>query len=147
MPFAIHFMRPDSYRICKSSLRKMFGTGTEQKGSNITEERLRFDFNLDHKMTEEEIKELQDFVNDVIAKKIDVVRSEMPYNKAVEEGAYGVFNAESDDQVVSIYTIDGVDKQICGGPHAKNTGDLGQFIIKKEESSASGIRRIKAILK
>ncbi len=133
--------------IMLAGLRKMFGNGTEQKGSNITEERLRFDFNLDHKMTEEEIKELQDFVNDVIAKKIDVVRSELPYNKAVAEGAYGVFTAESDDQVVSIYTIDGVDKQICGGPHAKNTGDLGQFIIKKEESSASGIRRIKAILK
>ena len=133
--------------IMLAGLRKMFGTGTEQKGSNITEERLRFDFNLDHKMTEEEIKELQDFVNDVISKKIDVVRSEMPYNKAVAEGAYGVFTAESDDQVVSIYTIDGIDKQICGGPHAKNTGDLGQFIIKKEESSASGIRRIKAVLK
>ena len=133
--------------IMLAGLRKMFGNQTEQKGSNITEERLRFDFNLDHKMTEEEIKELQAFVNDVIAKKIDVVRSEMPYNKAVAEGAYGVFTAESDDQVVSIYTIDGVDKQICGGPHAKNTGDLGQFIIKKEESSASGIRRIKAILK
>jgi len=133
--------------IMLAGLRKMFGNGTEQKGSNITEERLRFDFNLDHKMTDAEIKELQDFVNDVIAKKIDVVRSEMPYKKAVAEGAYGVFNAESDDQVVSIYTIDGVDKQICGGPHAKNTGDLGEFIIKKEESSSSGVRRIKAILK
>ena len=133
--------------IMLAGLRKMFGTGTEQKGSNITEERLRFDFNLDHKMTDEEIKELQDFVNDVISKKIDVVKSELPYAQAVEQGAYGVFNAESDDQVVSIYTIEGVDKQICGGPHAKNTGDLGQFIIKKEESSSSGVRRIKAILK
>ncbi len=133
--------------IMLAGLRKMFGNGTEQKGSNITEERLRFDFNLDHKMTDAEIKELQDFVNDVIAKKIDVVRSEMPYKKAVAEGAYGVFTAESDDQVVSIYTIDGIDKQICGGPHAKNTGDLGEFIIKKEESSSSGVRRIKAILK
>ena len=132
--------------IMLAGLRKMFGTGVEQKGSNITEERLRFDFNLDHKMTEEEIKQLQDFVNDVIDKKIDVVRSELPYAKAVEQGAYGVFNAESDEQIVSIYTIDGVDKQICGGPHANNTGDLGRFIIKKEESSASGIRRIKAIL-
>jgi alanyl-tRNA synthetase len=132
--------------IMLAGLRKMFGTGVEQKGSNITEERLRFDFNLDHKMTEEEIKQLQDFVNDVIDKKIDVVRRELPYAKAVEQGAYGVFNAESDEQIVSIYTIDGVDKQICGGPHANNTGDLGRFIIKKEESSASGIRRIKAIL-
>ncbi|MBE5737162.1 MAG: alanine--tRNA ligase [Clostridiales bacterium] len=132
--------------IMLAGLRKMFGTGVEQKGSNITEERLRFDFNLDHKMTAEELKELENFVNDVIDKKIDVVRSELPYAKAVEQGAYGVFNAESDEQIVSIYTIDGVDKQICGGPHANNTGDLGRFIIKKEESSASGIRRIKAIL-
>ena len=133
--------------IMLAGLRKMFGDKTEQKGSNITEERLRFDFNLDHKMTDEEIKTLQDFVNDVIARKIDVVRSELPYNMAVEQGAYGVFTAESDDQMVSIYTIEGVDKQICGGPHALNTGDLGEFVIKKEESSSSGIRRIKAILK
>ena len=98
-------------------------------------------------MTAEELSELEKFVNDVIAKKIDVVKTEEKYCDAVSAGAYGVFNAESDDQVVSIYTIEGVDKQICGGPHAKNTGDLGQFIIKKEESSSSGVRRIKAILK
>ena len=133
--------------IMLAGLRKMFGTGTEQKGSNITEERLRFDFNCDHKMTEEELKTLENFVNEVIAKKIDVVKTEVPYKTAVEQGAYGVFNAESDDQIVSVYTIDGVDKQICGGPHVKNTAELGTFIIKKEESSSSGVRRIKAILK
>ncbi len=133
--------------IMLAGLRKMFGTQTEQKGSNITDERLRFDFNCDHKMTAEELKQLEDFVNDVISKKIDVVRSELEYSKAVSEGAYGVFNADSDEQIVSIYTIDGVDKQICGGPHVKNTGDLGTFVIKKEESSSSGVRRIKAILK
>ncbi|MBQ7340524.1 MAG: alanine--tRNA ligase [Clostridia bacterium] len=132
--------------IMLAGLRKMFGNSTEQKGSNITEERLRFDFNLDHKMTEQELKELEDFVNEVISKKIDVVRKELPYNKALEEGAYGVFHADSEDQMVSVYVIEGVDKQICGGPHAKNTGDLGKFIIKKEESSSSGVRRIKAIL-
>ena len=133
--------------IMLAGLRKMFGTETEQKGSNITEERLRFDFNCDHKMTADELKELENFVNDVIAKKIDVVKTEEKYIDAVNAGAYGVFNADSDDQIVSIYTIDGVDKQICGGPHVKNTGELGQFIIKKEESSSSGVRRIKAILK
>lgn len=132
--------------IMLAGLRKMFGTGTEQKGSNINEERLRFDFNCDHKMTDEELKELQNFVNDVIEKKIDVVRSELPYNKAIEEGAYGVFHADSNDQIVSIYTIEGIDKQICGGPHVKNTSELGKFIIKKEESSSSGVRRIKAVL-
>jgi len=133
--------------IMLAGLRKMFGNHTEQKGSNITEERLRFDFNCDHKMTTEELKELENFVNDVIAKKIDVVRTEEKYKDAVNAGAYGVFNADSDDQIVSIYTIDGVDKQICGGPHVDNTGKLGTFVIKKEESSSSGVRRIKAILK
>ncbi len=133
--------------IMLAGLRKMFGTQTEQKGSNITEERLRFDFNCDHKMTPEELEKLENFVNDVIARKIPVVRTELSYAKAVAEGAYGVFNADSNDQIVSVYTIDGVDKQICGGPHVKNTADLGTFVIKKEESSSSGVRRIKAILK
>ncbi len=132
--------------IMLAGLRKMFGAQTEQKGSNINEERLRFDFNCDHKMTEEELKELEAFVNDAISKKIDVVRSELPFNKAIEQGAYGVFHAQSEDEIISIYTIDGVDKQICGGPHVKNTGELGKFVIKKEESSSSGIRRIKAVL-
>ena len=132
--------------IMLAGLRKMFGTHTEQKGSNINDERMRFDFNCDHKMTDEELKNLENFVNDVIAKKIDVIRTELPYNKAVNEGAYGVFKADSDDQVVSIYTIGDVDKQICGGPHVVNTGELGKFKIVKEESSSSGIRRIKAVL-
>ena len=133
--------------IMLAGLRKMFGKKTEQKGSNITDERMRFDFNLDHKMTAEELKELQDFVNTVISKKIPVERVEMPYNKAIEQGAYGVFNPQSEDEIVSVYIIGDVDKQICGGPHICNTGDLGEFIIKKEESSSSGVRRIKAILK
>ena len=133
--------------IMLAGLRKMFGEKTEQKGSNINEERMRFDFNCDHKMTEEEISSLQNFVNDVIARKIDVVRTEEPYNKAIAEGAYGVFTPTSEDQIVTIYTIAGVDKQICGGPHAANTAELGKFEIVKEESSSSGVRRIKAVLK
>lgn len=133
--------------IMLAGLRKMFGDKTEQKGSNITEDRMRFDFNCDHKMTEEELKELQDFVNDVIARNIPVEREEIPYNKAVETGAYGVFHATGDDQIVTVYTIGDVDRQICGGPHAKTTGELGKFEITKEESSSSGVRRIKAVLK
>ena len=97
-------------------------------------------------MTDDEIKSLEDFVNNVIAEKIDVVRSELPYADAVKQGAYGVFHADGDDQIVSVYTIGNVDKQICGGPHVKNTGELGKFKITKEESSSSGIRRIKAVL-
>ena len=131
--------------IMLAGLRKMFGTTVEQKGSNITPERLRFDFNLDHKMTPEEIKELEDFVNDAIEAKIDVISEEIEIEKARAEGAYGIFNAKPGD-IVKVYTIEGVDKQICGGPHAKNTGDLHHFKITKEESSSSGIRRIKAIL-
>ncbi len=133
--------------IMLAGLRKMFGDKTEQKGSNITEDRMRFDFNCDHKMTEEELKKLQDFVNDVIARNIPVEREEIPYNKAVETGAYGVFHATGDDQIVTVYTIGDVDRQICGGPHAKTTGELGKFEITKEESSSSGVRRIKAVLK
>ena len=133
--------------IMLAGLRKMFGDKTEQKGSNITEDRMRFDFNCDHKMTEEELKELQDFVNDVIARNIPVKREEIPYKKAVETGAYGVFHATGDDQIVTVYTIGDVDRQICGGPHAKTTGELGKFEITKEESSSSGVRRIKAVLK
>ncbi len=133
--------------IMLAGLRKMFGNKTEQKGSNINEERMRFDFNCDHKMTDEELKELEKFVNDAIAAKIDVVRSELPYNKAVAEGAYGVFNPTSQDEIVSIYTIGNVDKQICGGPHVNNTAELGVFKITKEESSSAGVRRIKAVLK
>ena len=132
--------------IMLAGLRKMFGTKTEQKGSNINEERMRFDFNCDHKMTEEELKTLENFVNDVIAQQIDVVRTEIPYNKAIEEGAYGVFNPTSQDEIVSVYTIGAVDKQICGGPHVNNTKELGKFKIVKEESSAAGVRRIKAVL-
>ena len=133
--------------ILLAGLRKMFGDKTEQKGSNINEERLRFDFNCDHKLTEEELAELEKFVNDVISRAIPVTREEIPYKKAVKSGAYGVFHADSEDQIVSVYTIEGVDRQICGGPHVENTKDLGEFKITKEESSSSGVRRIKAVLK
>ena len=129
-----------------AGLRKMFGTGTVQKGSNITSERMRFDFVCDHKLTDEELARAEKFVNDVIGQKIDVVRSEMPYSEAIAKGAYGVFTAESDDQTVSVYTIGDVDMQICGGPHVKNTAELGKFKILKEESSSAGVRRIKAVL-
>jgi len=130
--------------IMLAGLRKMFGD-VVQKGSNITPERLRFDFNLDHKMTPEEIKTLEDFVNDVIAQKIDVVMEEMPIEKAKQSGALGVFDNKY-GEIVKVYTIGNVSKELCGGPHAKNTGDLGVFKIQKEEASSAGIRRIKATL-
>lgn len=128
-----------------AGLRKMFGTQVEQKGSNITSERLRFDFNFDRKVEQEELRKLEDFVNDAIAKNIPVERVEMPFGEAKKLGAYGVHKAE-EDEIVSIYKIGDLDFQICGGPHVKNTSELGKFKIKKEESSSAGVRRIKAVL-
>ena len=116
-----------------------------QKGSNITPERLRLDFNLDHKMTPEEIKTLEDFVNDAISKAIPVTCQEMSVADAKKSGAVGVFESKY-GEVVKVYSIGNVSKEICGGPHAKNTQDLHHLKIVKEESSSSGVRRIKAIL-
>ena len=131
--------------IMLAGLKKMFGEQVEQRGSNITPERLRFDFNLDHKMTPEEIKELEAFVNSAIERNIDVTFEELTLEEAKKQGAHGIFDSKYGEKV-KVYSVGDVDKQICGGPHAKNTGDLHHFKIVKEESSSSGIRRIKAIL-
>ncbi|MBP3431266.1 MAG: alanine--tRNA ligase [Clostridia bacterium] len=128
-----------------AGLRKLFGPQVMQKGSNITPERLRIDFNLDHKMTPEEIAEVEKYVNDAIAREIDVVCNEMSVAEAKASGAVGVFESKY-GEVVKVYTVGDVSKEICGGPHAKNTKDLHHLKIVKEESSSSGIRRIKAIL-
>ena len=108
-------------------------------------ERLRFDFNFPRKLTPEELKAVEDKVNEAIEKDIEVIMEEMTVEKAKEQGAVGVFSDKYGD-VVKVYTIDGYSKEICGGPHAKRTGELGKFIIKKEEASSSGVRRIKAII-
>lgn len=128
-----------------AGLRKLFGENTNQRGSNITAERLRFDFNLDRKMEADEIKKVEDYVNEAIQNKVPVVMEEMPIEKAREIGATGIFDNKYGD-VVKVYMIGEYSKEICGGPHAKNTGDLGTFKIVKEQSSSSGVRRIKAIL-
>lgn len=129
-----------------AGLRKYLGDGVHQKGSNITSERLRYDFSFDRKLTDEEVKLVEDFVNDAIAQKIDVICEEMPIDLAYEKGALGDFGAKY-DSVVKVYTIPGVSCEICGGPHVKNTGELGHFSIAKQESSSAGVRRIKAIIK
>lgn len=131
--------------IMLAGLRKMFGTDVYQKGSNITPERLRFDFNLDHKMTEEELQTLEKFVNDVISRAIPVKCEIMSIENAKKSGALGVF-ANKYGEEVKVYTIGDVSKEICGGPHAENTADLHHFRIVKEESSSAGVRRIKAVL-
>ena len=132
-----------------AGLRKVLGTEVYQKGSNITAERLRFDFSHKEKMTAEQIKAVEDFVNEVIKNDLSVVCEEMSLEKAKEVGAMGVFESKYGDKV-KVYKIvkDGkiVSSEICGGPHVERTGILGHFKITKEESSSSGVRRIKAIL-
>lgn len=128
-----------------AGLRKMFGTSIEQKGSNITSERLRFDFNFDRKLTEDEVKGLENFVNSAIERAIPVQRLEMTFSKAKENGAYGVLKAQDND-VISVYKIGDVDFQICGGPHANNTSELVDFKIIKQEAVSAGVRRIKAVI-
>lgn len=129
-----------------AGLKKVLGRDDiEQKGSNITAERLRFDFNFERPLTEEEKKDVEKFVNDAIARDIPVVCEEMPIEKAREINAVGVFGSRY-GEVVKVYTIGDVDCQICGGPHAERTGQLGEFKIVKEQSSSAGIRRIKAVI-
>ena len=129
-----------------AGLKKVLGRDDiEQKGSNITAERLRFDFNFERPLTEEEKKGVEKFVNDAIARDIPVVCEEMPIEKAREINAVGVFGSRY-GEVVKVYTIGDVDCQICGGPHAERTGQLGEFKIVKEQSSSAGIRRIKAVI-
>lgn len=127
------------------ALRKTFGNDIFQKGSNITPERLRFDFNFDRKLLPEELKVLEDIVNQAIADEVEITCEEMPLDKARESGALGVFGSKYGD-VVKVYTMGKYSKEICGGPHAHNTKELHHFKIVKEESSSSGVRRIKAIL-
>jgi alanyl-tRNA synthetase len=124
----------------------------KQKGSNINAERARFDFNFPRKLTEEEIKKIEDWVNDKIKKKLEIKKEEMNAEKAMKEGAQGEFGKKY-PEIVSVYTVVDkshkkgcISKEICTGPHVKNTSELGKFKILKEESSAAGIRRIKAIV-
>jgi alanyl-tRNA synthetase len=132
-----------------ASLRKILGDNIFQKGSNITSERLRFDFSYPEKMTPEQIAAVENLVNEAIAKDLPVVCEEKSLAEAKTEGAMGVFNSKYGERV-KVYTIgsgaDLVSKEICGGPHVDRTGELGHFKITKEESSSSGVRRIKAIL-
>ena len=114
-----------------------------QKGSNITPERLRLDFNFSRKLTDEELKEAERLVNQEIKKSCQVIREEMSPNEARKKGAGGIFD-EKYGEIVSVYTLGDFSKEICAGPHVKNTCEIGRLKITKEESSSSGIRRIKA---
>ena len=128
------------------ALQIVLGEHAKQKGSNITTERLRFDFSHPEKMTPEQIKEVEDIVNEKIKEDLPVKCEEMTLEEAKKSGATGLFENKYGDKV-KVYSIGEFSKEICGGPHVSHTGVLGTFKILKEESSSSGVRRIKAVLK
>ena len=128
-----------------AALRKVLGDEVHQKGSNITAERLRFDFTFGRKMTAEELQEVERLVNEAIQAKVPVTMEEMTVAEAKEQGAMGLFESKYGEKV-KVYTMGPYSKEICGGPHAENTGDLVSFKIQKEESSSAGVRRIKATI-
>lgn len=128
-----------------AALKKVCSDEINQKGSNITEERLRFDFNFSRKLTPEEVKAVEDMVNDVIRQDLPVVMREMPLEQAREEGFTGLFESKY-GEVVKTYSIGDFSKEICGGPHAEHTGLLGTFKIAKQENVSAGVKRIKAVL-
>lgn len=127
------------------ALREVLGDHVYQKGSNITSERLRFDFSHDNKMTDEEKKKVEDIVNEQIKKDLKVTREEVTYEKAREMGAIGVFDHKY-EALVSVYHVGDFSLEFCGGPHVESTGNMGHFKILKEEAVSQGVRRIKAVL-
>ncbi len=128
-----------------AALRQVLGDHVYQKGSNITPDRIRFDFSHPDKLTDEQKQKVEELVNEQIEKKLPIEMQEMTLEEAKNKGAMGIFEHKYGDKV-KVYKIGDFSMEICGGPHAVNTGDLGHFMIKKEESSSSGVRRIKAIL-
>ena len=132
--------------LLNAALKKVIGPSVHQLGSNITPERLRFDFPCDHKMTDDEKKKVEDLVNEWIKEDLSVQKLEMSKDEAIKSGAECTFIDRYPD-IVTVYKIGDVSMELCGGPHVSHTGELGEFKIKKEESSSAGVRRIKAILK
>ncbi len=128
-----------------AALRKVLGPEVAQKGSNITPERLRFDFSFGRKMTDEEKAEVERLVNEYIQAAVPITCEEMTVAEAKAQGAIGLFESKYGERV-KVYTMGEFSKEICGGPHASNTGDLKSFKIKKEEASSAGVRRIKAVI-
>ena len=131
--------------LLNAALKKTVSKDVHQKGSNITEERMRFDFSCDHKLTDEEKQSTEDLVNKWINEGIDVTQEEMKKEDAIKSGAECMFIEKYPD-IVTVYSIGDFSKELCGGPHVKNTKELGHFKIVKEEASSAGVRRIKAIL-
>ena len=131
--------------LLNAALKVVLGKDIHQKGSNITPERMRFDFSCDHKLTDEEKQKVEELVNKWIQEEIPVKVEEMKKDEAIKSGAECMFIEKYPD-IVTVYSIGDVSKELCGGPHVKNTKELGKFKIKKEEASSAGVRRIKAVL-
>ena len=131
--------------LLNAALKQVLGTHVHQKGSNITAERMRFDFSHDSKMTDEEKRKVEELVNKYIEMEIPVERLEMKKEDALKMGAEAMFIDKYGDEVI-VYKIGDVSIELCGGPHVSNTKELGTFKIKKEEASSAGVRRIKAVL-
>ncbi len=131
--------------LLNAALKEVINKDVHQMGSNITAERMRFDFSCDHKLTDEEKMKVEALVNKWIEEKIDVTNEIMSKEEALKSGAECMFIEKYPDEV-TVYSIGNISKELCGGPHVKNTGELGHFKIKKEEASSAGVRRIKAIL-
>ena len=131
--------------LLQAALRKVLDESVAQRGSNITAERLRFDFSFPRKVTPEELREVEKLVNEAIDAGVDITCEEMTVPEARARGAIGLFGDKYGERV-KVYTMGDYSCEICGGPHAANTGDLGTFKIKKEEASSAGVRRIKAVL-
>lgn len=131
--------------LLNAALKAVLSSDCNQKGSNINDERMRFDFNFDRPMTADEIRKVEELVNGKIRENLPVVYREMSLEEARKENFVGVFDSKYGD-VVKTYSIGGFSKEMCGGPHVKSTGELGHFRIVKEQSSSAGVRRIKAIL-
>jgi alanyl-tRNA synthetase len=133
-----------------TALRRVLGDHVQQSGSNITAERLRFDFSHNEKLTETQLKEVEDLVNEQIQKNLPVTKETLPFEEAKKQGALAFFGSKY-PEIVSVFTIGNKDsyfsKEVCTGPHVENTGTLGKFEIIKEESAGSGKRRIYAVLK
>lgn len=131
--------------LLQAALRKVLDESVSQKGSNITAERLRFDFSFSRKVTSDELREVEKLVQDAIDANVPIICEEMTVSEARDKGAIGLFGDKYGEKV-KVYTMGEYSCEICGGPHAENTGDLGTFKIKKEEASSAGVRRIKAVL-
>ena len=129
--------------LLQAALRQVLGDHVHQRGSDITAERLRFDFSHPQKMTDEEKKSVEDLVNEQIAKELPMTMQDMPIDEAEKTGAL-MFQKEKYGAVVKVYSAGNFSKELCGGPHVDNTGEVGTFKIIKEEASSAGVRRIRA---